>query len=85
MNTLRKKLALASSILSFAAGTAIADEMKSVAFVPEIYPRSISRFIHHIAACPQAQTKSSQDGKILMGDYGNPAATPRGGLPCAED
>jgi len=36
MNTLRKKLALASSILSFAAGTAIADEMKSVAFVPEI-------------------------------------------------
>ena len=36
MNTLTKKLALASSILSFAAGTAIADEMKSVAFVPEI-------------------------------------------------
>src|SRR5208337_3388656 len=36
MSTLRNKLALASSILSFAAGPAIADEMKSVAFVPEI-------------------------------------------------
>ena len=36
MLSLRKKMALAAAVLAFAAGPARAEEMKSVAFVPEI-------------------------------------------------